>query len=148
MNKKGYKVNISEDRFVELCKTPHTDKFEKKAIFETKRGLESELKGIINNLRRPENPKVNLDFVAERAGLGEIFFMDHKEMIDHKTLAEKGQNISVFPTYKSVAWNIGKSRVQRYISLDQGPRCMADVIYIILKRYKIRLKYCVLCEQF
>lgn len=67
MNKKGYKVNYSIERFLELAKN-----YDDKSIFETEGGckrslLELEAKGIVNNLRRPSNPKVRLDFMAEWA---------------------------------------------------------------------------------
>jgi hypothetical protein len=65
MKKKGYEVNISEDRFLELSTNPQTGKFDEKSIFETEGGLELEAKGMVKNLRRPDNPKVDLDFVAD-----------------------------------------------------------------------------------
>jgi len=35
MKKKGYEVNISEDRFIELSTNPQMGKFYEKSIFET-----------------------------------------------------------------------------------------------------------------
>lgn len=35
MKKKGYEVNIAEDRFLELCNNSQTGKFDEKSIFET-----------------------------------------------------------------------------------------------------------------
>lgn len=68
MRKKGYEVSISEDRFLELSTNPQTGQYDERSIFETKRGLELEANGMVNNLRRPDNTKVDLDFVAERVG--------------------------------------------------------------------------------
>jgi len=44
---------------------------------------------MVNNLHRPDNPKVNLDFVAERVGSGETIFIDYKGMIDFGSLSDK-----------------------------------------------------------
>ena len=44
---------------------------------------------MVNNLHRPDNPKVNLDFVVERVGSGETIFIDYKGMIDFGSLSEK-----------------------------------------------------------
>jgi len=132
MNKKGYEVNISEDRFLELSTNPQTGKFDQKSIFETEGGLELEAKGIIKNLRRPENPKVDLDFVAERVGSGETIFLDQKGMIDFGSLSDKGIDISGFPSYESVAFNMGKDSVKQkenFIGIDQGPASMAEVVH-------------------
>ena len=37
MKKKGYEVNISEDRFLELSTNPQTGQYDEKSIFETER---------------------------------------------------------------------------------------------------------------
>ena len=121
MNKKGYEVNISEDRFLELSTNPQTGEFDEKSISETEGGLELEAKGMVNNLRRPENPKVDLDFVAERAGSGETIFIDQKKMIDFGSLSDKGIDISDFPSHESVAFNMGKDSVEqkgKFIGID------------------------------
>ena len=99
MKKKGYEVNISEDRFLELSTNPQTGQYDEKSIFETEGGLELEANGMVNNLRRPDNPKVDLDFVAERVSSGETIFMDHKGMIDFGSLSDKGIDISGFPSH-------------------------------------------------
>ena len=96
MKKKGYEINIPEERFLELSTNPQTGQYDKKSIFETEGGLELEAKGMVNNLRRPDNPKVDLDFVAERVSSGETIFMDHKGMIDFGSLSDKGIDISGF----------------------------------------------------
>ena len=52
MNKKGYEVNISENRFLELSTNPKTGKFNQKSIFETEEGLELEVWLIICDVQR------------------------------------------------------------------------------------------------
>jgi hypothetical protein len=86
--------------------------------------LELEAKGRINNLRRPDNSKVDLDFVAKRVGSGETIFIDHKGMIDFGSLSNKGIDISGFPSHESVAFNMGKDSVDekgKFIGIDRGP---------------------------
>ena len=133
MKKKGYEVNIAEDRFIELSTNPQTGKFDEKSIFETEGGLELEAKGMIDNLRRPDNPKVDLDFVAERVGSGETIFIDHKGMIDFGSLSDKGIYISGFPSHESVAFNMGKDSVDqkgKFIDMDQGPTSIEEVVHL------------------
>jgi len=133
MKKKGYEVNISEDRFLELSTNPQTGQYDEKSIFETEGGLELEANGMVNNLRRPDNPKVDLDFVAERVGSGETIFIDHKGMIDFGSLSDKGIDISGFPSHESVAFNMGKDSVdqkRKFIGMDQGPASMEEVVHL------------------
>ena len=129
MKKKGYEVNISEDRFLELSTNPQTGQYDEKSIFETERGLELEANGMVNNLRRPDNPKVDLDFVAERVVSGETIFIDHKEIIDLASLSDKGIDISGFPSHESVAFNMGKDSVDQN-GMDQGPASMEEVVHL------------------
>ena len=108
---------------------------------------------MVNNLRRPDNSKVDLDFVAERVTSGETIFIDYKGMIDFGSLSDKGMNISDFPSHESVGFNMGKNSVdQKFIDMDQDPASMEEVVhlynYIILKTYEIGLKHHFLCKQF
>ena len=133
MKKKGYEVNIAEDRFLKRSTNLQTGKFDEKSIFETEGGLELEANGMVNNLRRPDNPKVDLDFVAERVGSGETIFIDHKGMIDFGSLSDKRIDISGFPSYESVAFNMGKDSVdqkRKFIGMDQGPASMGEVVHL------------------
>ena len=133
MKEKGYEVDISEDRFVELSTNQQTGKPDEKSLFEAQGGLELEAKGMVKNLRRPENPKVDLDFVAEFVGSGKTVFIDHKGMIDFGSLSNKGINISGYPSHESVAFNMGKDSViqkGRFIGLDQGPTSMGEVVHL------------------
>lgn len=108
MKENNYEINVSEDRFLELSINQQTGRYDKKSVFEAKGCLELEASGIVKNLRRPDNPEVDLDFVAERVGSGETIFLDHKEMIDFASLADKGKDICTFPSHESVAFNMGK----------------------------------------
>jgi hypothetical protein len=102
--KKGYEVNISEDRFLELSTNSQTGKFDEKSIFETEGGLELE-----------------------------AIFIDHKGMIDFGSLSDKGIDISGFPSHESVAFNMGKDSVDqkgKFIGMDQGPASMGEVVHL------------------
>lgn len=131
MKDKGYNINIAEERFLELSTNSQTGQYDEKSIFETEGGLELEAKGMVDNLRRPDNPKVDLDFMAER--FGETIFIDHKGMIDFESLSDKGIDISNFPSHESVAFNMGKDSVDqkgKFIGMDQGPASMAEVVHL------------------
>ena len=62
-------------------------------------------------MRRPDNPKVDLDFVADRIDSGETIFIDHKGMIHFEGLLSKGINVFCFPSHESVALNMEKDSV-------------------------------------
>lgn len=63
---------------------------------------------MVDNLRRPNNSKVALDFVAEHVDSEETIFMDHKRMIDFGSLSAKVIDISGFANNESIAFNMGK----------------------------------------
>lgn len=133
MNDKGYQGNISEDRFLELSTNPQTGGFDEKSIFEAEGGLQGEVEGLYSNLRRTNNPKVDLDFEATSVQTGQTIFVDHKGMIDFGSLADKGIDTSGFPTHESVAFNMGKDSVdqkERFIGLDKGPKSRDDVLHL------------------
>eukprot|EP00980_Cylindrotheca_fusiformis_P030299 scaffold24649_cov2193-Cylindrotheca_fusiformis.AAC.3 len=133
MNDKGYQGNISEDRFLELSTNPQTGVFDEKSIFEAEGGLQGEVEGLYSNLRRTNNPKVDLDFEATSVQTGQTIFVDHKGMIDFASLADKGIDTSGFPTHESVAFNMGKDSVdqkERFIGLDKGPKSRDDVLHL------------------
>ena len=133
MNDKGYQANISEDRFLELSTNPQTGVFDEKSIFEAEGGLQAEVEGLYSNLRRTNNPKVDLDFEATSVQTGQTIFVDHKGMIDFASLADKGIDTSGFPTHESVAFNMGKDSVaqkERFIGLNKGPKSRDDVLHL------------------
>ena len=113
MKKKGYEVNISEDRFLELSTNPQTGQYDEKSIFETEGGLELEANSMVNNLRRPHNPKVDFYFVAERIGSEEIVFINYKKMVDFENSSDRKIDISSFPSHKSVVFNMEKDSVDQ-----------------------------------
>ena len=131
INDKAYQANISEDRFIELSTNPQTGGFDKKSIFEAEGGLQGEVDGLYSNLRRPNNPKVDLDFEATSLQTGQSIFVDHKGMIDFASLADKGIDTSSFPNHESVAFNMGKNSVdqkEQFIGLNKGPKSREDVV--------------------
>jgi hypothetical protein len=134
MKEKGYDESIpNEDRFLELSKNPQTSNFDEKSIFETLSGLELECQGVVQNLGRPENPKIDLDFMAERTNSGETIFIDHKRMIDFGSLADKGTDISKFPSHENVAFKMVKDNVlqkERFIGMENGPKSKSDVVHL------------------
>jgi hypothetical protein len=133
MKNKGYDINISEDKFIELCKNPQTGKFDKKSIFEVEGGLQGEVEGLYSNLRRTRNTKVDLDFEATSVKTGKTIFVDHKRMIDFGSLPDIGIDTSSFPSHESVAFNMGKDSVaqkERFVGLDKGPKSRSDVLHL------------------
>ena len=133
MREKGYEVNVSEDRFLELSTNSQTGKFDEKSIFEAEGGLQGEAMGHYKNLRRIKNSGVDLDFTAELVDSGKTIFVDHKGMIDFGSLADKGIDISNFPSHETVAFNMGKDSVdqkQRFVGYEQGPTSKSEVLHL------------------
>lgn len=134
MNEKGYDIDISEERFLELCRNPQTNKFDKKSIFEVEGNLQVEVEGnLYINLQRTRNPNVDLDFEAKCIKTGKTIFVDHKGMIDFGSLSDKGIDISTFPSHETVAFNMGKDSIaqkERFIGLDRGPKSKSDVVHV------------------
>ena len=134
MGDKGYKINVSEDRFLELARDPHRGTYTNNSVFEAKGGLELEANGTVTNLRRPENRQVDLDFVSEYVSSGETVFIDHKGMIDFETLRkEKEVDVSHFPSHQNVAFKMGKDLVEqkkRHLGKYLGPTSIEDVIHV------------------
>ena len=84
-------------------------------------------------MRRTDNPKVDLDFVAERTDSGQTIFVDHKGMIDFGSLSDIGIDTSGFPSHESVAFNMGKDSVDqkgRFVGFDKGPSSMTEVVHL------------------
>jgi len=133
ISEKGYQLECNQERFNELSTNPQTGKFDQKSIFEAEGGLQAEAMGLVKNLRRTENPIVDLDFQAELVDSGKTIFVDHKGMIDFGSLSDKGVDISGFPSHESVAFNMGKDSVEqkgRFVGVDQGPTSRSDVVHL------------------
>ena len=84
-------------------------------------------------MRRPDNPKVDLEFVAERIDSEETIFIDHKGMIDFGGLLSKGINVFSFLSHESVAFNMGKDSVDqkgKFIDMDQDPTSIEEVVHL------------------
>jgi hypothetical protein len=135
MEAKGYEnIDISQERFCDLCKNRQTGYWDEKSVTETIGGLQRELNGTIKNLRRPENPKIDLDFVAERVATGETIWVDLKTMEDLNVIAEaKGIDIKNFPSHQQIAFNMGcdcMDQKDRFLGLPNGPTSAAQVEHV------------------
>lgn len=64
MAQKGIEVKCNQQRFNDLSVNQETGAIDEKSIFEPKRGLRGEGQRMCQNLRRPANPDVRLDFQA------------------------------------------------------------------------------------
>lgn len=106
---------------------------------ETAEVLELQDKGLVNNLRRPDNPHVDLDFVAERVSSGETIFIDHKRMIDFGSLSDKEIDICGYPSHETVAFDMGKKSVdqkKKFIGMDKGPASMEEVVHLYIYNFE------------
>ena len=76
---KKYNFSISENRFLELCTNPSNGLYDQKSIEKAMETLELEAQRLINNLQRPKNRAVDLDFTVELNSSGKRVFIDHKK---------------------------------------------------------------------
>jgi len=133
MSDKGYEVNISEDRFLELSRNPQTSAIDEKSLIEAKGGLQGEAQGMYTNIRRPSNKAVDLDFEIDSSkGYTHV---DFKTPIDFQDLADKkGIDVSNFPSLETVAYNMGKKippQKEDFCGLPSGPKSPENVLHVV-----------------
>jgi hypothetical protein len=134
MMQKDVLVQCDLPRFKQLSTNPETGRVDEKSLIEARGCLQAEGLGLIDNIHRPTNPRVNLDFQGTDPNTGKTVFMDHKYMRDWKNLNEKGVNTTKFPTLEKVGYNMGESltaQKTRYIGQYGGPESPDDVIHLI-----------------
>ena len=134
MSQKGIEVECDQQRFNDLSVNQETGAIDEKSIFEAKGGLQGEGQGMYKDLRRPANPDVGLDFEATDIKTGNLIFVDHKGMIDFQSLADRGKDISKFPSHQTVAYNMGKdipSQKERFVGIPQGPESANEVLHLV-----------------
>ena len=134
MSQKGIEVECDQQRFNDLSVNQETGAIDEKSIFEAKGGLQGEGQKMYNNLSRPANPDVRLDFEATDIKTGKRIFVDHKGMIDFQSLADQGKDISRFPSHETVAYRMGQeipSQKERFIGLPQGPKSANEVLHLV-----------------
>ena len=131
---KNLLYGVSKERFCDLCINLQTGCFDEKSIFEAQGGLQLEAQGLISNLERVSDGKIDLDFTCVLAETGEKIFLDHKGMIDFNQLAiDKNTDVSYFPTHESVAFNMGKDsfdQKSRFVGLTNGPNSPDEVYHV------------------
>lgn len=134
MSQKGIEIECNQKRFNDLSVNQETGAIDKKSIFEAKGGLQAEGLKMYKNLSRPSNPDVKLDFEANDIKTGRRIFVDHKGMIDFRSLTDQGKDISSFPSHETVAYRIGRGipgQKERFIGLPQGPESVDEVLHLV-----------------
>ena len=134
MSQKGIEVECDQQRFNDLSVNQETGAIYEKSIFEAKGGLQGEGQKMYQNLSRPTNSDVRLDFEATDIKTGKRIFVDHKGMIDFQSLADQGKDISRFPSHETVAYRMGQeipNQKERFIGLPQGPKSANEVLHLV-----------------
>ena len=131
---KGYTIDCLQDRFRDLATNPQTGQIDRKSVTEAVGALEGESLGMYTNLRRVENPNVDLDFqIDSKDGYR---FLDPKTMIDFNSLKEQGKDITYFPSHEQVAYNMGAEipkQKRRFLNKPGGPSPQSpdEVLHLI-----------------
>ena len=133
--KSEYLETENERIFRECSINPQTGKQDHKSVLETRAVLQAKRKGLLTDVSRPKNPKVDLDF--EVKGLGRYENITH---IDVKTPASlqalQGQGIkpSGPKTYSKMGESMGSKLIKqkaRFCGLEGGPSGPQNVLHII-----------------
>ena len=133
MSEKGYELECSQERFNELSTNPQTGSPDEKSLIEAKGGLQGEAQGMYTNIRRPSNKAVDLDFEIDSSkGYTHV---DYKTPIDFQDLADKkGIDVSNFPSFETVAYNMGKKippQKEEFCGLPGGPKSPDNVLHVV-----------------
>jgi hypothetical protein len=136
-NKKLY-PDCDQQRFNELSINLEKGEFTEQSISEARGVLQAEAQGMFFNVRRPSNPKIKLDFEGDDIKTGAKIFVDHKAMIDFKSITlkarAKGRGIDGFPSHRQVAYDMGKDIVaqkERHLNFIDGPKSAKDVLHVV-----------------
>ena len=135
MVNKGLEVDCDLNRFTTLCVDPQKQEITQTALIETKGGLQGEAEKLYKNLRRPTNSKeVLLDFEATDIKTGKTIFLDHKGVIDIKSLTDQGTKVRGYNSHSKMAYNIGKkipAQKERFLNKDKGPQSVDEVWHLV-----------------
>lgn len=133
MRDKGYYIECSQERFNELSTNSEKNKIDEKSMIEAKGGLQGEAEGMYENLRRPSNKAVNLDFEID--SVDGYTHLDYKTPIDFQDLEEQeGIDVSEFPTLEEVAYNMGKKiprQKKGFCNAPSGPKSPDNVLHVV-----------------
>ena len=93
---KGFNpLNCSLFRFRELSINPQTKHFEQNFVDEAKGALKLEADGVVKNVRRPDNPEIDLDFECYHIRGDQNIFLDRKVMKNFALLRDKKTGLPI-----------------------------------------------------
>lgn len=133
--KSEYLETQNERIFRECSINPQTGKQDHKSVLETRAVLQAKRKGLLTDVSRPKNPKVDLDFEVKGLGRYEnITHVDVKTPASLQALQEQGIKPSGPKTYSKMGKLMGGKLVKqkaRFCGLEGGPEGPENVLHII-----------------
>lgn len=121
--------------FRECSINPQTGKQDHKSVLETRAVLQAKRKGLLTDVSRPKNPKVDLDFEVKGLGRYEnITHIDVKTPASLQALQEQGIKPSGPKTYSKMGKLMGGKLIKqkaRFCGLKGGPEGPENVLHII-----------------
>lgn len=130
-----FKETENERIFREMSINPQTRFQDQKSVDEARGILSAKRQGLVEDISRPENLKVDLDFQAKGLGPYErITHVDIKTPISLEALQLEGKAISGPNTYAKVGSSMGKKLVKqkaRFCNIEGGPEAPENVLHII-----------------
>ena len=130
-----FKETENELIFRENFINPQTKVQYQKSVDEVRAILSAKKQGLVNDISRPQNPKVDLDFQAK--GLGPykgVTHVDIKTPISLEALKLEGKAVSGPKTYSEIGRFMGRKLIQqkaRFCNIEGGPESSENVLHII-----------------
>ena len=130
-----FKETENERIFRENSINPQTKVQDQKSVDEARAILSAKKQGLVTDISRPENSKVNLDFQAK--GLGPykgVTHVDIKTPISLEALQLEGKTVSGPNTYSEIGRSMGRKLIQqkaRFCNIEGGPESPENVLHII-----------------
>nr|YP_010133694.1 hypothetical protein KYU99_pgp059 [Nitzschia supralitorea]QWM93183.1 hypothetical protein [Nitzschia supralitorea] len=124
------------DRFRSLATNPKTEVIDLQSISEARVALQGEFEKMYNNVRRPTNQNLDLDFECDHSTYK---FLDVKNPIDFDKIPKelkmkKDGTIKEFPSYEQIGYDMGKKIPKQkkfFMKEMDGPKKPEEVLHLV-----------------
>jgi hypothetical protein len=130
-----YQETENEKIFRECSINPQTKIQDDKSIAEAKAILQAKRNGLVTDVCRPKNPKVDLDFEVKGLGSYEnITHVDVKRPVSLQNLELQGKAVSGPNSYSKIGSSMGRKLIKqksRFCNIEGGPSTPQNVLHIV-----------------
>ena len=134
--KKSEYIETENERIFRECSiNPQTGQQDNKSVLEARAVLQAKRQGLVTDVSRPNNPKVDLDFEVKGLGRYEnITHVDVKTPVSLQALRAQGIKPSGPKSYPKMGRVMGTKLIEqkaRFCGLDGGPELPENVLHIV-----------------